>query len=132
MAIVAGFANKSRLDYLNLLAGHSLYIALYLQANSNMTLDTATYTTTGEITGTGYTAGGQLLTGATVTQVGNTVILTFDDPSWAASVITADACVIYDQSDSNHVIGFFTFSPESTTGSAFTLTMNANGVIVAA
>lgn len=132
MAIVAGFGNQSRLDYLNLLAGHNLYIALYLQANSNMNLNTATYTATGEISGPGYTAGGQLLTGAVVTQVGNTVKLVFADPSWAGATFTADAAVIYDASNSNDVIGFFTFTPTSSTGAPFTLTMNANGVIVAA
>src|SRR5512146_1250095 len=132
MAIVAGFSNQGRLDILNTLASHHLWIALYLQANSNMTLNTPTYTSVGEIVGTGYTAGGQLLTGATVTQVGNTAILTFADPSWTGAVFTADACIIYDADNSNHVEGFFTFTPTSKTGGTFTLTMNANGVIVAA
>lgn len=132
MAIVAGFSNQGRLDILNTLASHNLWIALYLQANSNMTLNTPTYTSVGEIVGAGYTAGGQLLTGATVTQVGNTAILTFADPSWAGAVFTADACIIYDASNANHVEGFFTFTPTSKTGGTFTLTMNANGVIVAA
>jgi len=42
-----------------------IYIALYT-ALANINEDTTIYTTEEEITGTGYVAGGQLMTGATV------------------------------------------------------------------
>lgn len=132
MGIVAGFANQGRLDYINELAGHNLKIALYLQANSNMDLNTPTYTSVGEVVGAGYTAGGQSLTGKIVTQVGNTVILTADNPAWPGATFTADACMIYDADDSNNSRGFFTFTSTSKAGATFSLTMNANGVIAAA
>lgn len=52
---------------------------------------------TGEVTGTGYTAGGNLLTGTTVTESPVSVIM-YDaaDVSWAVSTITgARAALIY-------------------------------------
>jgi hypothetical protein len=60
---------------------------------------------TNEVTGTGYTAGGETLTGKTLT-TSNTATVTFDaeDVSWESSTITARYAVVYDAqpaSDSN-------------------------------
>lgn len=52
----------------------------------------------GEVTGTGYTAGGAALTNKTITYdpVSNTTILDADDVVWTNSTITARYAVIYD------------------------------------
>lgn len=53
---------------------------------------------TNEVTGTGYTAGGQALTTKTLTNTNNVVALDADDVTWAASTITARRAVVYDDS----------------------------------
>lgn len=132
MAVTPGFTNQAKSDYLTLLAGHTLKIALYWQADSSLSPSTTTtYTTSGEITGTGYSAGGATLSGANVVPIGNTVGLAFSNPSWPSSTITADACIIYDASNSNHVLGIFTFPIQISSTSTFLLSLAASGIILA-
>lgn len=52
---------------------------------------------TNEVTGTGYTAGGATLTGVAVTYdaASNEVRISWADPTWASSTITARTAVIY-------------------------------------
>jgi len=91
---------------------------------------------TNEVTGTGYTAGGQALTSKTVTydSATNTVILDAADTVWASSTITARYAVIYDDagaSDASKVLlGYVDFgSDQSSTSGNFTLTWDATGII---
>lgn len=91
---------------------------------------------TNEVTGTGYTAGGQALTSKTVTydSATNTVILDAADTVWPASTITARYAVIYDDagaSDATKVLlGYIDFgSDQSSTSGNFTLTWDATGII---
>lgn len=74
--------------------GSAFKIALY---DSSATLDASTtaYTTTNEVTGTGYTAGGQALTNVTPTSTGTTAFIDFADVTWSASTITARGALIY-------------------------------------
>lgn len=70
-------------------------IALY---TSSATLSAATtaYTTSNEVTGTGYSAGGQSLTVAQVpTSSGTTAFLDFSDVTWSTATITARGALIY-------------------------------------
>lgn len=70
-------------------------IALY---TSSATLDATTtaYTTSNEVTGTGYTAGGNTLTVSQVpTSTGTTAFLDFADSTWSAATITARGALIY-------------------------------------
>ena len=70
-------------------------IALF---TSSATLGAATtaYSTTNEVTGTGYTAGGNTLTISTnPTTSGTTAYLDFADTTWSAATITARGALIY-------------------------------------
>ena len=70
-------------------------IALY---TSSATLDASTtaYSTTNEVTGTGYTAGGNTLTiSANPTSSGTTAYLDFADTTWSTATITARGALIY-------------------------------------
>ena len=72
------------------LATDTLRMALYT-AFSDIGPETTAYTTSNEVTGTGYTAGGELVTGATIstdTQTG-TVYVNFDNVSWPGANFTA-------------------------------------------
>lgn len=70
-------------------------IALY---TSSATLSAATtaYTTSNEVTGTGYSAGGQALTISQVpTSSGTTAFIDFSDVTWSTATITARGALIY-------------------------------------
>jgi hypothetical protein len=93
-------------------------IALY---SSTATLDdtTTVYTTSNEVTGVGYTAGGITLTVSTTpTFTGTTAFLSFADASWPAATITARGALIYNSSQGNIAVAALDFGSDktSTTG----------------
>ena len=97
-------------------------IALY---TSSATLDASTgaYTTTGETSGTGYTAGGNTLTGATISNPsGTTAVVDFDNTQWLSSTITARGALIYNASKANRAIAVLDFGSDKTsTAGDFTI-----------
>jgi hypothetical protein len=78
----------------NATSGHSFKIALYTSAAS---LDAATtvYSTSNEVVGTGYTAGGIALTNIDPTSSGTTAFIDFADVTWSSATITAAGALIY-------------------------------------
>jgi hypothetical protein len=73
----------------------TIKIALYDNTPS-FTAATTIYTTSGEVTGTGYTAGGNQLSVSQVpTSSGTTAYINFSDTTWAAASITAYGALIY-------------------------------------
>lgn len=103
-----------------------LKIALYTSA-ANLDATTTVYTTSDEVTGTGYTAGGNTLTGATVSLTGTTAFVDFADTSWATSTITARGALIYNSSKSNKAVAVLDFgSDKISSGSSFTIQFPAN------
>ena len=87
-----------------------------------------------EVTGTGYTAGGEALTGVTFDITGGAVnaIITWDagDVTWTSSTITNAAAVIYNTSEANKpLIAYVDFGGNfSTTSGTFQIVWNASGV----
>lgn len=102
-------------------------IALYLQANATLDKTTTAYTVTGEISGTGYAAGGLTLTGFTVGLSGDTAYLTFSNPVWNNATFTADAAVIYNSTRTNKAVAVLTFNSTTSTGASWTLQLPAAG-----
>jgi hypothetical protein len=102
----------------------TMKIALY---TNSATLDATTtiYTTSGEVVGTGYTAGGNTLTGNAISSGGTTAWLTFSDSSWTTATITnARGALIYDSSQSNAAIAVLDFGADKTsTAGTFTVQM---------
>lgn len=78
----------------NATSGHSFKIALY---TSSATLGAATtdYSTTDEVVGTGYTAGGTALTNIDPAISGTTAFIDFADATWPSATITAAGALIY-------------------------------------
>lgn len=74
--------------------GHTFKMALY---TSSATLGAATtaYTTTGEVSGTGYTAGGQVIASNGVSLSGTTAFVDFADETWTSATLTARGALIY-------------------------------------
>lgn len=102
----------------------TLKIALYTaQADLNET--TTAYTTTQEITGTGYVAGGKTLTNVTVASSGFTAWVTFDNVEWNPAEFTARCALIYNSSKANRSIAVLDFGSDKTTTTKFTVTVPA-------
>jgi hypothetical protein len=100
-------------------------MALFL-ATADLGAATTVYTTTGETSGTGYTAGGLTLTGVTVLTSGTTAYVDFADPSWDPADFTARGALIYNASKSNKAIAVLDFGSDKTTTTTFTVQMPAN------
>ena len=100
-------------------------IALYT-ANATLNQDTTAYTSTGEITGTGYTATGQILLNPTVNASDGTAYISFDNPSWTSASFTARGALIYNSSKANRSVAVLDFGSDKTTTSTFTITFPAN------
>jgi hypothetical protein len=101
----------------------TLYIALYT-ANADLNESTTVYTTSGEVTGTGYVAGGVVLTGVTINSSGFTAYVDFADVVFNASV-TARCALIYNVTQGNKSIAVLDFGSDKTSTN-FTITMPAN------
>ena len=81
----------------DLSSGDTFKIALYTNSASFNAATTA-YTTSNEVTGTGYTAGGNTLTRVDPTSSGTTAFTDFADTTWSSSTITARGALIYNDS----------------------------------
>ena len=100
-----------------------LYIALYT-ASADLNAATTVYSTSNEVTGTGYVAGGVELTGTTINSDGYTAYVNFDNVVFNASV-TARCALIYNTSQGNKSIAVLDFGSDKTSTN-FTITMPAN------
>lgn len=100
-------------------------IALYT-SSATLGPSTTAYSTSNEVVGTGYTAGGNTLTGAAVTLDGTTAVVDFNDTSWSSATITARGALIYNSSKSDKAIASLDFGGDKTsTNGTFTITFPA-------
>jgi len=106
------------------LATDTLKIALYT-GNANLNADTAVYTTTNEVVASGYTAGGNTLTGVAISSSGYTAYVNWANTSWTAA-ITARCALIYNVTQGNKSIAVIDFGADKTSTTTFTITMPAN------
>lgn len=84
-----------------------------------------------EVTGTGYTAGGQALASKTVTldTTNKVLVLSAANTTWASSTITARYVVLYD-SASNALIGYVDLvSDQSSNNGNFVVQWDATGIV---
>jgi len=107
------------------LLNDSLYIALYT-GNANLDQTTTIYSSTNEITGTGYTAGGQLITGVTVQSDNYTAYVSFTNPYWSPAAFTTRCALIYNATKGNKSICVLDFGSDKTCTTTFTITLPAN------
>ena len=115
------------------LATDTLKMALYT-AFSDIGPLTTVYTTTNEVTGTGYTAGGVVVAGATIStdvQTG-TVYVDFADVAWPGASFTARGALIYNVTRSNKSVAVLDFGSDKTFSSVSnTVTMPVNSATTA-
>jgi len=112
----------------------TLKAALFL-ASATINASTTAYSTTGEVTGTGYTAGGVTITNATAptsTNSSATAGVGYWTPSasfvyTSVTLSTAFDCVlVYNSTQSNKAISVYTFGSQTITAGTFALTMPSN------
>lgn len=124
---ISGAAKQAALSAI--VDGKTLKAALYL-ASATTGPSNATYTATGEVSGTNYTAGGASVTNANTAGLTGTTAYWTPSASiaWATVTLTTafDAAMIYSTTDSNRNIGVFTFGSQTVTAGNFTLTMPTN------
>lgn len=113
--------------------GDVFKIALYTSTATYGAATTA-YSTVNEITGTGYTAGGNTLTNVTPTTSGTTAFTDFADTTWSNATITANGALIYNSSKSNKTVAALSFGGDKTsTAGDFTIifpTADASNAII--
>lgn len=128
MSIVQGLTNSFKQQIL--LGEHdldtdTLKMALFT-AEADLNQSTTAYSTTNEISGTGYSAGGVTLTGVTVSLSGPTAYVSFNNPTWNPASFTARCALIYNSSKSNKSIAVLDFGSDKTTTTSFTVQLPAN------
>lgn len=108
-------------------------LALFTNSAS-LDATTTAYSATNEVTGTGYSAGGAILTTVAPTTSGTTAFVDFNDVSFSNSTITARGALIYNSSKSNKAVAVYDFGSDQTTSNAtFTVTIptaNASDAVV--
>jgi hypothetical protein len=101
----------------------SFYIALYTNA-ATLDATTTAYTSVGEVTDAGYTAGGQLLTITQTPTTGNapntTAYVSFANAEWSGE-ITARGALIYQSGGGNPAVCVLDFGANKTSTSTFTV-----------
>lgn len=99
-------------------------IALYTGA-ATLNADTTVYTTSNEVSATGYTAGGNTLTVSTTPTSSSTIAyVSFSNTSWS-SALTARGALIYNSSKSNKAVAVLDFGADKTSTGTFTVTFPA-------
>jgi hypothetical protein len=94
-------------------------VALYTAA-ANLDAATAVYTTSGEVVGAGYTAGGNTLTISVTPVAANNIAGTptsywsFANTSWANATFTARGALIYNATEGNKSVAVLDFGSDKT------------------
>lgn len=131
MSIQQGLTLSFKQDLLQAgqnLSTDTLKMALY---TGYATLDnnTTVYTMTNEVVGIGYTAGGNALTGVSISASSdaNTVYVNFNNVSWPGANFVARGALIYNASKGNKSVAVLDFGADKTfTAVSNTVTMPAN------
>ena len=106
--------------------GDTFKIALYTSA-ANLDGTTTVYTTTGEVTGTGYAAGGMTLVNVGVSSLGTTAFLSFNNVTWVGASFTTRGALIYNSTNGNRAVCVLDFGSDKTISSGdFTVQFPTN------
>lgn len=104
----------------------TLKAALYL-ASATYNASTTAYSTTGEVTGTNYTAGGITVTNGNAPTTSGTTAYWTPSANFVYTNVTLgtafDAVLVYNSSQSNRAISVHTFGSQTITAATMTLTM---------
>jgi hypothetical protein len=114
-------------------SGNTFKLALYT-SSASLGAGTTAYTTSNEVSGTGYTAAGAALTSVTPTTSGTTAFCDFADLTFSSSTITANGALIYNDTQSDKAVCTLAFGGDKTSTSGdFTIsfpTADASSAII--
>lgn len=114
-------------------SGNTFKLALFT-SSATLGASTTAYSTTNEVSGTNYTAGGNALTSVTPTTSGTTAICDFADLTFGTATVTARGCLIYNSSASDKAVAALDFGGDKTsTAGNFTIVFpspTATGAII--
>ena len=97
-------------------SGNTFKLALYT-SSASLGAGTTAYSTSNEVSGTGYSAGGSALTNVTPSADGTTAITDFADLTFSSSTITARGAVIYNDSVSDKAVLVLDFGADKASSS---------------
>lgn len=106
--------------------GDTYKVSLY---TSSAALDATTtvYTTSNEVVGTGYTAGGMSMVNVGVSTSGTTAFLSFNNVTWTSASFTTRGALIYNSSKANRAVCVLDFGSDKTISSGdFTIQYPTN------
>lgn len=103
----------------------TIKLALYTSA-ADLSETTTVYSATNEVSGTGYSAGGKVLTGVTISTADNVVYVDFNDVVWNPASFTSAGGLIYNASKSNKSIAVLSFGADKIATNTFTVQMPTN------
>ena len=103
----------------------TIKLALYT-STATLNEDTTAYSATNETSGTGYSAGGIVLTGATINTSNSVVYVSFNNAVWSPASFTTAGGLIYNASKSNKSIAVLSFGGDKTATNTFTVQMPTN------
>lgn len=125
MSILQGATTSFKVELLQAVhnfgptSANTFKVALYT-ASADINASTTAYSTTNEVTGTGYTAGGNTLTISTSPTSGNnssnipTAYISFANTSWTSASFTARAALIYNSTQGNKSVAVLDFGADKT------------------
>lgn len=94
--------------------GDTFKMALYT-SSATLGPTTTAYSATNEISGTGYTAGGNtLIVSQSPTSGGTTAFISFSNTTWTNASFTCRGALIYNSSQSNKAVAVFDFGSDKT------------------
>ena len=138
MAITSAVCNSFKTEILTgthnfTNGGHTFKVALFT-SSASLSKSTTAYSTSNEVSGTNYSAGGIALTNVTPALSGDTAVIDFSDATFTNVTVTARGCLIYNSSASNKAVAVIDFgSDQSASGSNFVIsfpTANSTSAIV--
>ena len=106
----------------------TFYMALYT-ANADIGAATTEYNVSlaGQVaTGSGYAAGGQAMTGISVSVTDTTAFVNFSNVVWTPGAFTARGALIYNFTEGNKSVAVLDFGADKTTTTSFTVVMPTN------
>tara|TARA_R110000787_G_scaffold51113_2_gene121279 strand:- start:1299 stop:1724 length:426 start_codon:yes stop_codon:yes gene_type:complete len=133
-AICSSFKQQILVEGHNLTNGaDSIKLALYT-SSATLGAGTTVYVTTGQATGTNYSAGGNALTNVTPALSGTTAVCDFADLTFGTATVTARGCLLYNTTNGNKALCAIDFGGDKTsTAGDFTVVFpsaTATGAII--
>lgn len=117
MTIYQGLTTSFKVDILNgkqNVASDTLKMALY-NGYADLGESTTEYSSTNEISGPGYTAGGQNLANVSISSTSNGIVyVSFANVTWTSAEFTARGALIYNSTKSNASIAALDFGGDKT------------------